>query len=77
METIASAVHIKKVKKKTEKDDLSKYYKILGLKLGVSKKEIKAKHRELVKKHHPDKGGSDKKMKDINEAYEKLYKKKR
>jgi len=63
--------------KKTEKDDLSKYYKILGLKLGASKKEIKAKYRELAKKHHSDKGGSDKKMKDVIEAYKKLFKKKK
>lgn len=34
--------------------------------------KIKARHRELVKKHHPDRGGSTKKMANINLARDVL-----
>jgi DnaJ-class molecular chaperone len=45
------------------------YYKILGIDKGASKEEIKKAFRKLALEHHPDKGGDEKKFKEINEAY--------
>jgi len=58
---------------------MNEYYRILGLKYGASDKEIKDAYRKLAKKYHPDvyKGNDgDTKMKEINEAYNKLTSKK-
>lgn len=64
-------------------EDKSKYYKILGVNSGATKEEIKKAYRELVKQHHPDKftnaSESEKayhesRIKEINEAYDKLSK---
>ena len=57
--------------------DLSKYYKILGLTPGATKEKIKARFRELILKHHSDRGGSDEKLKEIIEAKEILLNKKK
>ena len=54
--------------------DLSKYYKILGLKPGATKEKIKARFRELTLKYHSDRGGSDNKLKEIIEAKEIILK---
>ena len=47
---------------------------ILGLELPVTEDEVKARYKALVKRHHPDANGGDKKaeerFKKINEAYE-------
>ena len=48
------------------------YYKILGVAQGASEDEIKKAFRRLAHEHHPDKGGDDKKFKDLNEAYQVL-----
>jgi molecular chaperone DnaJ len=48
------------------------YYKILGVLKDASKDEIKKAYRALAHKHHPDKGGEEKKFKEINEAYQVL-----
>ncbi|MCJ7605013.1 MAG: DnaJ domain-containing protein, partial [Dehalococcoidales bacterium] len=52
------------------------YYKILGLKKGVSEKEIKQAYRKLARKYHPDVNPGDNsaesKFKEINNAYEVL-----
>jgi DnaJ-class molecular chaperone len=48
------------------------YYKILGVNKNASKDEIKRAYRELAQKYHPDKGGEEKKFKEINEAYQIL-----
>lgn len=56
-------------------DDLETYRKILGVKQGDSKEEIKKQYRTLVKKYHPDKNSDPKantKFKEIVTAYEKL-----
>ncbi len=58
--------------------DLSKAYELLGVKPGVSMRELKAAHRDLAKVWHPDRFGHDprlqektqEKLKEINEAYE-------
>ena len=49
------------------------YYEILGVSKTAAENEIKRAYRKLAHQHHPDKnGGSDKKFKEINEAYQVL-----
>ncbi len=48
------------------------YYKILGINKGASEEEVKKAFRRLAHKYHPDKGGDEKKFKEINEAYQVL-----
>lgn len=48
------------------------YYTILEVEKSASEKEIKTAFRKLAHKHHPDKGGDEKKFKEINEAYQTL-----
>lgn len=48
------------------------YYNILGVDKGASKDEIKRAYYKLAHKHHPDKGGDERKFKEINEAYQVL-----
>lgn len=54
-------------------------YKVLGVDPTASDEEIKRAYRELAKKYHPDnyvnnplKDLADEKMKEINEAYDKI-----
>lgn len=48
------------------------YYSSLGLKRGASDDEIKKAYRKLAMKHHPDRGGDEKKFKEISMAYDAL-----
>jgi molecular chaperone DnaJ len=48
------------------------YYKILGVEKGASQDDIKRAFHKLAHKYHPDKGGDEKKFKEINEAYQVL-----
>lgn len=48
------------------------YYSTLGLKRGASDAEIKKAYRSMAMKHHPDRGGDEKKFKEISTAYEAL-----
>jgi len=52
-------------------NDLQKSLLILGLGERCSLKEIKARHRELVKRHHPDTGSKSdpETIREINAAY--------
>ena len=45
---------------------------VLGLRLGASQEAIKQAHRDLVKRHHPDMGGSAEAFRRVNEAYQLL-----
>jgi len=53
---------------------LPNYYAVLGLTNEANNDEIKNMYRKLAKEWHPDKGkeNSEKKMAEINEAYETL-----
>lgn len=48
------------------------YYETLGLDEYASEEDIKRAYRDLVKKHHPDKGGDAAKFRSVAEAYEVL-----
>lgn len=48
------------------------YYKILGIDNNATQEDIKRAYRKLAHQHHPDKGGSELKFKEINEAYQTL-----
>lgn len=48
------------------------YYELLGVSKTASQDEIKKAFHKLAHKHHPDKGGDEKKFKEINEAYQVL-----
>ncbi len=48
------------------------YYDILGVSKSASADEIKKAFRRAAIEHHPDRGGDEKKFKEINEAYEVL-----
>lgn len=45
---------------------------MLGVEKGASSDEIKKAFRKLAHQHHPDKGGDEKKFKEISEAYQVL-----
>ncbi len=51
--------------------NLQKALRSLGLGDRASQREIKARHRELVKRHHPDTGfdGDPETIRKINDAY--------
>lgn len=51
---------------------MKNYYQILGIPRNASYEEIKKAYRKLAHKYHPDKGGDEKKFKEINEAYQIL-----
>ena len=54
--------------------DLLEALRVLGLGERASLKEIKNRHRELVKRHHPDTGNSDESevIQRVNAAYRVL-----
>ncbi len=51
---------------------MADYYELLGVQKTASEDEIKKAFHKLAHKHHPDKGGDEKKFKEINEAYQVL-----
>jgi molecular chaperone DnaJ len=52
--------------------NMKDYYKILGVPPNASDDEIRKAYYKLAHKYHPDKGGDEKKFKEINEAYRVL-----
>lgn len=48
------------------------YYSTLGINRNASQDEIKKAYRKMAMQHHPDRGGDEKKFKQISEAYEIL-----
>ncbi|MEK7603018.1 MAG: molecular chaperone DnaJ [Patescibacteria group bacterium] len=48
------------------------YYEVLGVSKSASADEIKKAFRKAAVEHHPDRGGSEEKFKEVNEAYEVL-----
>ena len=48
------------------------YYQILGISRNASEEEIRKAFHRLAHQYHPDKGGDEKKFKEINEAYQIL-----
>ncbi len=56
---------------------MKNYYKILGISQDASPEDIKKAYYKLAHKYHPDKGGDEKKFKEINEAYQILSDKKK
>ncbi|MGA9996454.1 MAG: DnaJ domain-containing protein [Pyrinomonadaceae bacterium] len=48
------------------------YYSILGADAGASRSEIERLYKRLAVRHHPDRGGSEQLMKQLNEAYSVL-----
>jgi DnaJ-class molecular chaperone len=56
-----------------EYQDLSEALAIFSLTGRATLKEIKSRHRDLVKCHHPDAGGGDnERIRQINTAYQVL-----
>jgi DnaJ-class molecular chaperone len=54
--------------------DLQEALRVLGLGERCTLKEIKARHRDLVKRHHPDTGNVDDQeaIREVNTAYRVL-----
>ena len=52
--------------------ELQMALRVLGLGERATLKEIKSRHRELVKRHHPDTGNTDdpEKIRAVNTAYQ-------
>src|SRR6187399_782222 len=45
------------------------YYVVLGVGEDATKSEIERQYKRQASKHHPDRGGSEERMKSLNEAY--------
>jgi len=48
------------------------YYRVLGVREDVSKEDLERAYRGAARKRHPDGGGSEEEMKDLNEAHDIL-----
>lgn len=58
--------------RRQESDPRTEAFGVLGLRPGASLKEVKAAHRRLVKRHHPDVGGAVETFRRIDAAYRQL-----
>ncbi|GBG25947.1 DnaJ protein-like [Hondaea fermentalgiana] len=52
--------------------DCEDLYLVLGVQRGATSKEIRAAYLRLAKVHHPDRGGTEQKFQQIQEAYRVL-----
>lgn len=63
-------------RRKTPLTDEERAWQVLNLSPPVNDEIVKARYRELVKRHHPDANGGDKeaeeRLKSINQAYQTL-----
>jgi hypothetical protein len=50
-------------------DSNKDYYAVLGVDKDASQVEIDRSYKRMAAKHHPDRGGSEERMKLLNEAY--------
>lgn len=50
-------------------DSSKDYYDVLGVSEDASREEIDRQYKREAHKHHPDRGGSEERMKSLNEAY--------
>ena len=50
-------------------DSNKDYYGVLGVDKDASQLDIERKYKREASKHHPDRGGSEDRMKSLNEAY--------
>jgi hypothetical protein len=53
-------------------DSNKDYYGVLGVDKQASQVEIERQYKRQAAKHHPDRGGSEERMKSLNEAYRVL-----
>src|ERR1041384_1399677 len=53
-------------------DSNKDYYGVLGVDKHASRGEIDRQYKRQAAKHHPDRGGSEERMKTLNEAYSVL-----
>ena len=53
-------------------DSNKDYYGVLGVDKDASPREIDREYKRQAAKHHPDRGGSEERMKSVNEAYSVL-----
>lgn len=51
---------------------MTNYYEVLGVNENASQEEIKKAFKKLAMTHHPDRGGSEQRFKQVNEAYSTL-----
>jgi len=53
-------------------DSNKDYYAVLGVDKQASQAEIDRQYKRQASRHHPDRGGSEERMKSLNEAYRVL-----
>ena len=53
-------------------DSNKDYYGVLGVDKQATQVEIERQYKRAAAKHHPDRGGSEERMKSLNEAYRVL-----
>ncbi|HKR15668.1 MAG TPA: DnaJ domain-containing protein [Pyrinomonadaceae bacterium] len=53
-------------------DSKKDYYAVLGVDKDAARTDIDRSYKRMASKHHPDRGGSEERMKQLNEAYSVL-----